>query len=265
MEDRLQKILARAGFGSRRACEGPIRQGRVLVNGEVARLGQRADFTRDSITVDGRPIQVRRDDVYVALHKPRGVLSDEGDGSGQLTTVRDLVPLPRHLFPVGRLDLPSEGLVLLTSDGDLAHLLAHPRFEHSKEYSVCVQGLPSKHVLRRWRKGVLLDGHWTAPASVSVMRRERDRCWIRVVLREGRKRQIRRVAALLGHPVHRLIRVRIGPVHLADLKPGEWRIVSDRELELIRELKRRRRTAEGGRKRTGRRIDRGLSSSRKRR
>ena len=265
MQERLQKILARAGYGSRRACEVPIRQGRVLVNGDVARLGQRADPTRDSITVDGKPIQVSHDDVYVALNKPRGVLSDEGDGSGQLTTVRDLVPLPGHLFPVGRLDLLSEGLVLLTSDGDLAHLLTHPRFEHSKEYCVLVQDHPGKHTLRKWRKGVDLDGRWTAPASVSVMRRERDRCWIRVVLREGRKRQIRRVAALLGHPVHRLIRVRIGPVYLADLKSGEWRHVLDQELELIRELKRRSKAAERGRKRTGQGLDRRLSADRKRR
>ena len=249
MEERLQKILARAGLGSRRACEVPIRQGRVRVNGEVAQLGQKADSSRDSITVDGKPIQVRRDDVYVALNKPVGVLSDQGDGSRQLTSVRDLVPLPGHLFPVGRLDLLSDGLILLTSDGELTNLLTHPRFEHSKEYHVLVQGQPSEHTLSQWREGVILDGRPTAPASVSVMRRQGGSSWVQVVLREGRKHQIRRVAELLGHPVHRLTRVRIGPIQLADLKPGEWRKLSSRELVLIEQLKGKKAVATSGRKR----------------
>lgn len=269
MEERLQKILARAGLGSRRACEIPIRQGRVMVNGEVAQLGQKADPNRDSITVDGKPIHVSREDVYVALHKPVGVLSDQGDRSRRFGTVRDLVPVPGHLFPVGRLDLLSEGLVLLTSDGELAHLLTHPRFEHTKEYHAFVQGQPSELTLTKWREGVVLDGRRTAPASVSVMRREGDRCWLRVVLREGRKRQIRRVAASLGHMVDRLIRVRIGPVHLADLKPGEWRKLSDRELALIGELKKHQQTAKSGSqrrsKRRGSRIEGGVAGRRKRR
>ena len=130
MEERLQKILSRAGFGSRRACEELIRQGRVAVDGQTAQLGQKADPDRDSITVDSQPIQVKKSHTYVALHKPRGVLSDEGDGTGRLSTVRDLVPLEGHLFPVGRLDLRSEGLILLTDDGALANRLTHPRYEH---------------------------------------------------------------------------------------------------------------------------------------
>ncbi|HEY74593.1 MAG TPA: rRNA pseudouridine synthase [Thermoflexia bacterium] len=235
MEERLQKILARAGFGSRRACEELIRQGRVAVNGEVAQLGQKADPERDRITVDGEPIRLKREYTYIALHKPRGVLSDEGDGTGRLPTVRDLVDLPGHLFPVGRLDLRSEGLILLTDDGDLAFRLTHPRFGHEKEYHVLVEGRPSEETLEKWRRGVLLDGRRTAPARVEVMRAEQDRTWLRVVLREGRKRQIRRVAAMLGHPVHRLIRVRVGPVRLGNLPPGRWRYLTPAEVRALRE------------------------------
>ena len=243
MEDRLQKILARAAFGSRRACEELIRQGRVAVDGQVAQLGQKADPDRDCITVDGTPVQVSHRRTYVALHKPRGVLSDEGDGSGRLSTVRDLVPLPGRLFPVGRLDLRSEGLILLTDDGDLTYRLTHPRFGHEKEYHALVEGEPDEAALKKWRRGVFLDGRRTAPAEVTVVRREgeplrfpshlKGSTWLRVVLREGRKRQIRRVAAMLGHPVNRLIRVRIGSLHLGDLEPGQWRRLTRVEVKAL--------------------------------
>ena len=235
MEERLQKILARAGFGSRRDCEELIRHRRVTVNNQVAQLGQKADPDRDHIAVDGRQVQPTRQRTYVAFHKPRGVLSD--GGSDHRPTVVDLVPLPGRLFSVGRLDLRSEGLILLTDDGELANLLTHPRYEHTKEYHVYVEGHPRDETLGRWRRGVLVDGRQTAPAEVSVLRHEGDGTWLRVVLREGRKRQIRRVAAILGHPVHRLIRIRIGPVHLGTLRPGEWRYLTKRELRELEELK----------------------------
>jgi 23S rRNA pseudouridine2605 synthase len=241
MEERLQKILARAGFGSRRACEELLRQGRVEVNGQVAQLGQKADPQRDRITVDGKLVQADHPCTYIALHKPRGVLSDERGSSGRHPTVRDLVPLPGHLYPVGRLDLRSEGLILLTNDGELANLLTHPRYEHDKEYHVYVEGHPEDDTLKRWQKGVFLDGQQTVPAKVSILRREQDHAWLRIVLREGRKRQIRRVAAMLGHPVRRLIRVRIGPVHLGNLQPGQWRHLTEGELTELRELKKRGR------------------------
>ena len=234
MEERLQKILARAGLGSRRACEELIREGRVAVNGQVAQLGQKAYLGRDRLTVDGKQVRVIRDHTYVAFYKPPGVLSDKS--SDHRPTARDMVPLPGHLFPVGRLDLHSEGLILLTSDGELTNLLTHPRYEHAKEYHVCVQGHPEDEVLKQWRQGVFLDGRQTAPAEVAVLRRKQHRTWLRVVLREGRKRQIRRVAELLGHRVHRLIRVRIGPVRLGDLRPGEWRHLTKWELKALEKL-----------------------------
>ena len=233
MEERLQKILARAGFGSRRACEELIRQGRVAVNGQVAQLGQKADPDSDRITLDGKPVRVKHRRTYVILHKPRGVLSDEGDGSGRLSTVRDLVSLPGRLFPVGRLDLRSEGLMLLTDDGDLTYRLTHPRFGHEKEYRVLVEGEPDEATLERWRRGVFLDGKRTAPAGVTIARLEKGAAWLRVTLREGRKRQIRRVAAMLGHPAQRVIRVRIGPLRLGDLKPGQWRRLTGAEVSAL--------------------------------
>jgi pseudouridine synthase len=238
MEERLQKILARAGLGSRRACEELIRQGRVTVNGQVAQLGQKADPERERITVDGKPIRLKRHHTYIALHKPAGVISTTHDPQGRPTVV-DLAPHPPNtrLWPVGRLDLDSEGLILLTNDGELAHRLTHPRYEHTKEYKVCVAGHPDGVTLKRWREGVLLDGRRTAPAQVELLPRKGNRTWLRVVLREGRKREIRRVAALLGYPVHRLIRVRIGPVRLRDLKPGEWRYLTRQELEQIERIK----------------------------
>ena len=236
MEDRLQKILSRAGFGSRRACEEYIREGRVAVNGQVAQIGQKADPDRDHITLDGKPVHVKRTYTYVALHKPHGVLSDEGDGTRRIQTARDLIGLPGHLYPVGRLDLRSEGLIILTDDGELTHRLTHPRYEHEKEYQVYVEGHPDEKTFQRWRSGVFLEGSKTAPAEVSVVHREKGHAWLQVVLREGRKRQIRRVGAMLGHPVHKLIRIRIGPVLLGNLKPGEWRHLTKQEVEALQRM-----------------------------
>ena len=255
-KQRLQKILAAAGCGSRRACEDLVREGRVEVNGEPAHIGQKADPRRDRITLDGQVLKPRRRLVHVALNKPRGVLSDEGARQSDRPKARDLVPLPGRLFPVGRLDLWSEGLLLLTNDGELALWLTHPRYEHEKEYHVRVTGHPTTDSLKRWRRGVFLDGRQAKPARVSVLRTERDHTWLRIVLREGRKRQIRRVAAMLGHRVSRLRRVGLGPVRLGELKSGEWRHLEQDELDALQQLKRDERRAkkqQSKRKRTEKR------------
>ena len=233
--ERIQKILAAAGYGSRRSCEELIRQRRVRVNGVTVELGARADPTRDQIHVDSRRVRVESRQITVALYKPLGIITTLDDELGR-KTVRDLVPLEAHLVPVGRLDADSEGLVLLTNDGDLVNRLTHPRFEHEKEYHVLVQGRPDETALSRWRRGVMLEGHQTLPAYVSLTRMEGDGAWLRIVMREGRKRQIRSVAALLGHPVRQLIRVRVGPIHLGSLKPGEWRYLDKRELAALERL-----------------------------
>lgn len=235
MEERLQKIMAEAGLGSRRTCEELIRAGVVRVNGQVAVLGTKADATRDEITVRGRAIQ-REKMLYIMLNKPKGVLSSTEDELDEgRRTVRDLVNLPGHLYPVGRLDKPSEGLILLTNDGHLAHRLTHPRYEHEKEYLVLVYGQPSADTLAQWQRGVLLDGEMTAPARVRIDKTMPDATWLTVILREGKKRQIRRVAAALGHEVRQLIRVRIGPLVLSGLETGQWRHLTSAEVRALRE------------------------------
>jgi 23S rRNA pseudouridine2605 synthase len=239
MEERLQKILARANYGSRRKCEALITDGRVTVNGQVAALGQKADPDADEIRVDGSTLRLEKL-IYIILNKPRDILSDGADDRSDGPTARELVSVPGHLYPVGRLDLRSEGLLLLTNDGDLANLLTHPRYEHSKEYHVVVAGQPDIEALESWRKGVILDGKRTAPAEVTVLERSPKQTVLKVVLREGRKRQIRRVAASLGFPVRQLVRTRIGPIELGSLRSGEWRHLRSGEVKQLREIKEQR-------------------------
>ena len=234
--ERLQKILAQAGYGSRRACEEFITAGRVRVNGQIAELGQKADASTDRITVDGKPIAAAEALVYIALHKPRNVLStveaESGDGR---RTVRDLVDVADHIHPVGRLDFESEGLVLMTNDGDLTNQLTHPRFGHEKEYRVLLAKRPDKEQLDAWRRGVVLeDGYKTAPVDVRFEEAQGKGAWVRVVLKEGRKRQIRETCRQLALPVVRIVRVRIGTLRLSNLKPRQWRYLTMAE---VKELK----------------------------
>ncbi len=239
--------MAHAGVASRRKSERIIEQGRVTVNGRVVtELGTKVDPDRDEIRVDGREIEVKERHAYVLLHKPEDVLSVMRDRRGR-RDLGDLVDVPRRLYPVGRLDADSEGLILLTDDGELANYLTHPRYEHEKEYLVLVNGHPSKKTLEAWRRGVMLDGSPTAPAEVEVLRRERQSALLRIVMREGRKRQIRRVAALLGHPVRRLKRVRLGPLALGPLEPGQWRYLTAQEVHALKALKRKHKKSRKGR------------------
>ncbi len=230
----MQKILAQAGLGSRRSCEEIIAAGRVRVNGQVALLGTKADPQRDDIIVDGKPIKVDQSMVYIALYKPRGVLSTV-TAPDPRSTVRDLVSVPGKLYPVGRLDVDSEGLVLLTNDGELANKITHPRYGHEKEYQVLIARRPDNDQLQTWRRGVVLeDGHRTAPAEVNFVRTHGKGAWLRIVMREGRKRQIREVGGRLGLPVVRIIRTRIGTLLLGNLKPREWRHLTQREINDIK-------------------------------
>jgi 23S rRNA pseudouridine2605 synthase len=234
MEERIQKILARAGFGSRRACEGFISAGRVTVNGQVASLGDKADLTVDRILLDGQVIKSAAELVYIAIYKPRGVLSTVSAPDPR-PTVRDLVDLPGQFYPVGRLDVDSEGLILLTNDGGLANRLTHPRFGHEKEYRVLVAARPDEEQLAAWRRGVVLeDGYRTKPATVRFESASGKGAWLRVILREGRKRQIRETGSRLGLPVVKIIRVRIGSLELGSLKPREWRLLSTSEVTKLR-------------------------------
>ncbi|MDX1413638.1 MAG: pseudouridine synthase [Candidatus Promineifilaceae bacterium] len=236
MQERLQKILARAGYGSRRSNEAIISSGRVRVNGQIAKLGNRADPTTDIIEVDGVRIQIEKEKyIYIALNKPRGVISSLEDELQQnRTTVRDLISLPGHLYPVGRLDKPSEGLILMTNDGQLAHRLTHPRYQHKKVYEVELEGSIPDSSLEQWREGIILDGRKTAPARITIIKRDMKTTMLQVTLREGRKRQIRRIAASFGHPVRRLVRIKMGPIKLGKLLPGQWRYLSEAEISRIR-------------------------------
>lgn len=230
MEERLQKIMARAGLGSRRACEEIIAAGRVRVNGQVAKLGSKADPDRDRIEVDRRAISGGEPLVYIAVNKPRGVLSAV-TAPDTRPTVRELIPVQGHLYPVGRLDVDSEGLILLTNDGELANRLTHPRYGHEKEYRVLVARHPDEAQLQTWRRGVVLeDGHRTAPAEVSIQELAGKGAWLRIVMREGRKRQIREIGSRLGLPVVKIIRIRIGSLRLGNLKPRSWRYLTPAEV-----------------------------------
>jgi len=235
MEERLQKILARAGYGSRRSCEELIAAGRVRVNGHPVGLGDKADAIRDKISVDGRPIEAVEKLVYVALYKPRGVISTVSEPDLR-PAVRNLVPLPGTLYPVGRLDFDSEGLLLMTNDGNLANRLTHPRYEHEKEYRVLVARHPDQEQLDAWRRGIVLeDGFHTAPAEVHMISKQGKGAWLSITLKEGHKREIRETGKQIGLPVVRIIRIRIGTLRLGNLKPREWRYLTREEIAALQE------------------------------
>lgn len=233
--ERVQKLLASAGYGSRRACEKIIDDGRVKVNGKTIHLGDKADPDNDEVRVDGKVINTAQRKLYIALNKPRGYLSDI-DENHPRPSVNDLVDLPEHLFPVGRLDLDSEGLILMTNDGELTNRLSHPRYQHDKEYEVFVISEPDIEQLEIWRRGVVLeDGYRTMPAQVDVLRKANKGAWLRIVMHEGKKRQIRKVGVRIGLPVSKIKRVRIGTLFLGNLKTGEWRFLTDKEVRMIKE------------------------------
>lgn len=243
MEERLQKILSRAGLGSRRACEELIKAKRVLINGQVAQIGVKADESIDNISLDGihlilKPLKK----IYIAINKPRGVLSEIHPNQSE-KTIRDFIDLSDYLFIVGRLDKESEGLLLLTNDGDIANQLTHPRFEHEKEYNILVNKNPSQKQLEKWRNGVVLpDGHKTYPASIRVEGDDSEGTWLTVIMHEGRKRQIREVGTILGLPVKKIKRIRISNITLKDLQPGQWRELTAAEVD---ELKRTYKKGKG--------------------
>ena len=234
--NRVQKILASVGLGSRRACEELIEDGRVTINGRVARLGDKADVEADRIEVDGVHIGTKPGLVYYLLNKPAGVITTASDTHGR-AIVTDLVPAEPRVFPVGRLDQDTEGLLLLTNDGELTYQLTHPRFGVEKEYLAEVVGVPTRGELRRLREGVELDDGLTAPAQVAQV----EPTVLRITIHEGRNRQVRRMCDAIGHPVERLVRTRIGPLVDRSLKPGEWRTLTTDE---VRHLERAASDAE---------------------
>ncbi|MEP7134719.1 MAG: pseudouridine synthase [Chloroflexota bacterium] len=243
MSERLQKILAQAGYGSRRACEDFISAGRVRVNGKLAELGQKADPTVDKITVDGHPIAAAESLMYIALYKPRNILSAvEKEPGDDRSTVRDLIELPGYIFPVGRLDFESEGLMLMTNDGDLANRLTHPRYGHQKEYRVLLARRPDRDQMEAWGRGVVLeDGYKTQPVDIHYETGQGKGAWVRVTMGEGRKRQIRETCKQLGLPVVRILRIRIGALRIGTLKPRQWRYLNNDEINELKSKETRKK------------------------
>ena len=241
---RLQKIISAAGVASRRLAEELIAQGRVEVNGTVVReLGTKADPDSDEIKVDGRRIKEQKRKRYILLYKPRGYVTTRSDPQGRPTVMDLLKGVKEYVYPVGRLDYDSEGLLLLTNDGELAARLMHPSHEIEKVYEARVRGVPAAEDLERLAGGVVLDGKRTAPAKIRLADRPvkttasgGEQTFVEVVLHEGRQRQVRRMFELIGHPVGRLRRVRIGPIVDEQIPIGHWRELDEQELAKLRRV-----------------------------
>lgn len=234
MKERIQKLIAKAGISSRRAAEELLLSGRVRVNGRiVTELGTKADLHEDKVEVDGKRL-VAQSLLYVLLHKPRGVVSTLSDPEGRPTVAEILRSVPARVYPVGRLDFATSGVLLATNDGDFAQGLLHPKGGVPKTYVVKVQGLLSDDELDTWRKGVRLEDGMTLPAHVLLLRHEEDKTWFEISLREGRNQQIRRMGDATGHPVMRLSRTSFAGITHEGLRPGEWRYLTTDELRELR-------------------------------
>jgi len=239
MEVRLQKILSQAGIASRRAAEQLIADGRVMINGKtVTEMGTKVDPATSEIKVDGRRVKSAERHRYILLYKPAGVVTTASDPQRRRTVMDLLAGVPERVYPVGRLDYETEGLLIMTNDGDLAAMLTHPRHGVERTYEAHVAGMPDEAALERLRTGIPLDGHRTLPADVTLVNRgKRDRHGIiRMTIREGRNRQVRRMLEAVGHPVRELVRTRIGSLTDRYLKPGRWRDLTDAEVKALQAL-----------------------------
>ncbi|HWR90542.1 MAG TPA: pseudouridine synthase [Dissulfurispiraceae bacterium] len=236
MEERLQKVLARFGISSRRKAEEFIAEGRVTVNGVTASLGMKADPSRDHIKVDGKLCTETQPKVYYKFNKPRGVVTSLADPEGRQTVADFLKDTRYRVFPVGRLDYDSEGLLIVTNDGALAHAVMHPSKKIPKVYLVKVKGLIGNEDIEKLRKGVRLEDGMTAPARVLNVRHRESNCWVEMSIHEGKKRQIRRMFEKIGYTVIRLIRVAIDGLKLGDLRPGEMRAMAPEELQQLKKF-----------------------------
>ena len=244
MDIRLQKLIASTGLSSRRKAETLIAAGRVTVNGKVVtELGTKVDPERDHVKVDGKHLTAAQPFVYLMLNKPKNVMSTLDDPGGR-TTVKDFLRgVSVRVFPVGRLDFDSEGLMLLTNHGDLAQALLHPRYHVPKTYLIKVKGILTDEEIARLERGVRLDDGMTGPAFVKKVKKAEQNSWLELTIREGRKHQVKRMLEAIGHVVIKLVRVRMGPLSLGNLEPGEFRFLTDREANALRELVEERREA----------------------
>lgn len=231
MEERLQKILAGAGVASRRKCEKLIRQGRISVNGEtVTGMGIKVNPETAVITFDGCPVTIEKK-IYILLYKPVGYVTTLSDPQGR-PIVTDLLPgVSERIFPVGRLDLDSEGALLLTNDGRLGNYVLHPRYEVNKTYQATVQGMPAPSKLRKLEQGIVIDGQKTWPAKLRPVAGSKEEPIIEIIIHEGKKRQVRKMFQAIGHPVRKLKRTAYGKLQLGALKPGKYRYLTTKDLK----------------------------------
>ena len=234
MEQRLQKILAEMGLASRRKAEEIILEGRVTVNGKVASIGMKADTSKDHIKVDGKLLFRPEKKVYYIFHKPRGVVTSMSDPEGRPTVHDFLKGIKQRVYPVGRLDYDSEGMLLITNDGELAQAILHPSKKIPKTYLVKIKGMIEEENIEKLRKGIRLDRTVTAPAKVKRSRKIENNTWLEMVIYEGKKRQIRRMMERIGHSVIRLMRIRINGLEMGALRPGEYRQISSEEIIMLK-------------------------------
>nr|WP_245628478.1 pseudouridine synthase [Fervidicola ferrireducens] len=234
---RLQKFLAMAGIASRRACETLILDGRVQVNGKIVKeLGIKVDPDVDEVRVDGEICRIKMKPVYIIMNKPKGVLTTVKDPFGRPTIIDLLAGVKERVFPVGRLDKDTEGLLIITNDGELSYKLTHPKHQIDKTYIAKVMGVPDEKDIRRLRKGIFLEDGKTAPAKVRILKKGKNFAVLEIIIHEGRKRQVRRMCEAIGHPVLSLRRTRIGNLTLRGLAPGGWRYMTEEEVNYLKSL-----------------------------
>lgn len=237
MKMRLQKFLAMAGIASRRACEMLILDGRVQVNGKVVKeLGVKVDPDVDEIRVDGEICRIKIKPIYIIMNKPKGVLTTVKDPFGRPTIIDLLAGVRERVFPVGRLDKDTEGLLIITNDGELSYKLTHPKHQVDKTYIAKVLGIPDEKDIKRLRKGIFLEDGKTAPAKVRILKKGKNFAVLEIIIHEGRKRQVRRMCESIGHPVLTLKRTRIGNLTLRGLAPGGWRYMTEEEVNYLKNL-----------------------------
>lgn len=234
MEERLQKYMAKCGVASRRKCEEIILQGRVKVNDKIINeLGYKVNIDIDKVIVDNKQIKPEENKVYIALNKPEGYVSTVKDEKGRKTII-DLVNVNERVYPIGRLDYDTSGLILLTNDGDIYNKIIHPREEKNKIYIATIKGIPSKEDIENFENGINIDGYITAAASFQVLKTYKEDSKVKIIIHEGRNRQIRKMCEAIKHPVLTLKRVQIGNIELGNLPKGEWRFLSEEEINYLK-------------------------------
>ncbi|AWI05205.1 pseudouridine synthase [Clostridium drakei] len=234
MEERLQKYMAACGIASRRKCEEIILQARVKVNGKIVNeLGAKIDEEKDLVTLDGKLIKKEKNKVYIALNKPKGYVSTVKDERGR-KTILDLVDVTERIYPIGRLDYDTSGLILLTNDGDIYNKIIHPKQEKNKIYIALIKGIPTENDIKKFEKGINIDGYVTAPAKFKIVKKFKDYCEVEIIIHEGRNRQIRKMCDFINHQVLELKRLQIGDIKLGNLPLGKWRYLNTKEIQNIK-------------------------------